>query len=147
MIFSPARQDVKASFDASLLAAATSDQDIVQEFFTRFFARHPGQRDSFNRPNTTQGAMVNEMIALLEAIAAQEIWADQTLESSVALHQSYGEICPHLFESALNILKDTMASVAGEKWHPEYELSWQQLIKQTQDKIEKIFGEGADRPH
>lgn len=129
-------------FNASLEAAAASGVDIIPEFFSRFFAAHPEQRDSFCRPNSTQGAMVNEMILMLGGIAAGDAWTNEALETSVGMHQSYGEIGPDLYDSALTILRQTVATSAGTAWREDYDAVWHQLGSQLTQKIKTIHKGG-----
>lgn len=132
-----------ATFEASLATVAKSDVDIVPEFFSRFFAAHPEQREGFYRPGATQGAMVNEMISFLAAVAAREEWVLGAIEDSMAKHQSYGVVAPELFKSALDILVETMAAVAGTEWRAEYADLWSLLTSQLMQQIRQAY-QGPD---
>lgn len=112
--------DDAALLQEALEAVADSGIDIVPLFFERFFEIHPEQRDSFNRPVATQGAMVNEMLEYICAIAVREEWVEASIAATLAKHHSYGDINGALFGSALNILTDALAAAAGAAWTPEF---------------------------
>lgn len=113
-----------ALIEASLEAVAASGIDIVPEFFARFFAHWPEQCDNFQRPLTSQGEMVTEMLDFLIAQASGEGWTVESFESCMDRHHSYADIDPADFAQSLAILVETLAAVAGPGWKPEFTLAW-----------------------
>lgn len=117
-------------FDASIEAVALTGVDIVPLFFEHLFERYPEQRDNFQRPAATQGAMVNDMIALLSEFASGNPTAQVRLQDCLDRHQSYGPIEIEHFTEAWNILLKTCAAVTGDDWNPLFSGLWSNLIAQ-----------------
>ncbi|WP_225008838.1 globin [Novosphingobium percolationis] len=120
---------------ASLDAVAETDIDITPIFFERFFAAHPEHRDSFNRPQATQGAMVNEMIEYLAALEVNDPWALEAIDAMVAKHHSYGDISESVFDDALDILVETLEEVAGERWTAQNSARWRAQASRMKGRI------------
>lgn len=116
--------DAARLIKASLEAVVASGIDIVPEFFARFFAIWPEQRDNFQRPLATQGQMVTEMLDFLMAQASGEVWVARSFESCVDRHHSYGAIAPADFARCLTLLVETLAHAAGPCWKPEFTRAW-----------------------
>lgn len=121
--------DDRALMEASLEVVANSGIDIVAEFFDRFFAAYPEQRDSFQRPQATQGAMVTEMLDYLLAQGAQEGWVDGSFAECTQRHDSYSNIAPVDFANTLRILVQTLAFAAGAEWRPQFSDVWGRQIE------------------
>lgn len=117
-------------FDASIEAVALTGVDIVPLFFERLFERYPEQRDNFQRPAATQGAMVDDMIALLAEFASGSPTARAALHDCLDRHQSYGPIAIEHFTEAWNILLKTCEVVAGRDWSTRFSQYWSNLVAQ-----------------
>ncbi|MEL0252526.1 MAG: globin [Novosphingobium sp.] len=117
-------------FAASIEAVALTGVDIVPLFFERLFERYPEQRDNFQRPAATQGAMVNDMITMLAQFASGSPTARATLHDCLDRHQSYGPIAIEHFTEAWNILLKTCEVVAGGDWSTRFSQLWSNLIPQ-----------------
>ena len=113
-----------AILEESLYAVSANDEDITPRFFERFFALHPGQRANFFHPNITCGAMVNEILQSLLGLATQESWVPTSIQSLVIAHRSYGDIPLALYDEALDLLVETLALAAGERWTTQYDAAW-----------------------
>lgn len=118
-------------FDASIEAVALTGVDIVPLFFERLFERYPEQRDNFQRPAATQGAMVNDMVALLAEFASASPTAQATLQDCLDRHQSYGPIAIEHFTEAWNILLKTCEAVAAGDWGARFSQLWSNLVAQA----------------
>lgn len=123
--------------EASIEAVARADVDIVPAFFERFYAAHPEQRDNFNRPGATQGAMVNEMLTILGLLADDKAASDALVADCLARHHSYGDIAGTDFTEAVQILMETMQAAAGPAWLPDYSTAWSTLLGRLQDCVER----------
>lgn len=129
--------------EASLEAVVGDGLDIVPFFFARFFAAHPDQQHNFQRPQATQGAMVNEMLDYLIAIDGNEVWLKDALDATLAKHHSYGDLAVPVFESALNILVTTLAQAAGGRWTPCFQAEWDRRIGAVMAMIRLLSSDGA----
>ncbi|MFM6830671.1 MAG: globin [Novosphingobium sp.] len=123
-------------FEASIEAVALTSIDVVPMFFDWFFQAQPEQRDNFNRPGATQGAMVNEMIAFLADLACGDASVDHRIHDCISRHHSYGAIASAQFAEACEVLHETMKSAAGRNWVPEYSRVWAMLIDRLRTRAE-----------
>lgn len=117
-----------ALLENSVEAVAGSGIDIVPEFFDRFYAAWPEQRDNFNRPGTTYGAMVNEMLSVLALLAGTDNGSEMVMADCIARHHSYGQIAGADFASAVRLLMDTMRHAAGSAWQADHTNVWEKLL-------------------
>lgn len=124
--------------DASLEAVAQSGVDIVPAYFERFYSTFPEQLEAFNRPNATQGAMVNEMISFIAASASEEAWVDAAVDDTAARHSSYGEISPDQFKRAIDILIEVLANAGGAAWRPEHTDVWLVHAKRIEARLRQF---------
>lgn len=123
---------------ASLDVVAETGIDITPIFFDRFFSDHPDQRDAFNRPQTTQGAMINEIIDFIIALEADDDWITDAINSTVAKHHSYGDISPVDFENVLRTLVETLSTVADQRWTFDFSQAWFTQISRLMKIIRTI---------
>jgi len=110
--------------EQSLWAVAESGEDITPHFFKRLFESYPDQEKSFYHPADTCGTMVNEMIEMLMALAAEETWVDNSTRSLVMAHRCFGDIKLPLYAESLQLLIDTLADLASDNWTPEFDKAW-----------------------
>jgi len=110
--------------EQSLHAVAEADEDITPHFFARLFARHPDQKANFFHPDITCGPMVNEILESLMGLAADEGWVRSSIQELVIAHRSFGDIPLPLYGEVFDIMIETLASIAGERWTPAYEAAW-----------------------
>ncbi|MBC2670603.1 globin [Novosphingobium piscinae] len=123
--------------EASIEAVAGTGLDVVPEFFARFYEAWPEQRDDFSRPATTQGAMVNEMLAILAALATDDPVGDALIADCTARHHSYGAIAAADFTEAARMLMDTMQRAAGSAWRAEHTQVWSALLTRLRDAVDR----------
>jgi hemoglobin-like flavoprotein len=121
--------------EESLYAVTADGEDITRRFFDRFFALHPDQRTNFFHPDSTCGAMVNEILQSLMGLATQESWVPTSIQSLVIAHRSYGDIPLVLYNEALDLLVDTLAAAAGNRWTAQYDAAWRQQCAQLKEMI------------
>lgn len=121
--------------EESLYAVTADGEDITRRFFDRFFALHPDQRTNFFHPDSTCGAMVNEILQSLMGLATQEGWVPTSIQSLVIAHRSYGDIPLELYDEALDLLVDTLAAAAGDRWTAQYDAAWRQQCVQLKEMI------------
>jgi hypothetical protein len=81
----------------------------------------------FFQPAVTCGAMVNEILESLLALAAGEAWVDTSIHNMVIAHRCYGNFGLPLYAELLDLFVDTMADLAGERWSAEYDAAWRRL--------------------
>lgn len=127
-----------ALLENSVEAVAGAGIDIVPEFFDRFYSAWPDQQDNFNRPGTTHGAMVKEMLSVLALLAGNDNGSDLVLADCLARHQSYGQIAGPDFANAVRLLMETMRQAAGSAWQVEYTDVWEQLLAQLDAAVAHI---------
>lgn len=123
---------------ASLEAVALSGEDIVPHFFGSFFRAFPEQRDLFQRPQATQGKMVNEMISLIQGVAANLEWVDEVMVDCVARHHRYGNLTVSQFRIAIDILIETLATIASSGWRTEFSHAWSTVVDQMIRRLSYI---------
>jgi len=131
--------DTADILEHALMAVAEADEDITPHFFKRLFDRHPEQQASFYHPAVTCGTMVNEMIELLTALAAEERWVDGSTQSLVMAHRCYGDIALPLYGESLDLLIDTFADLAGDRWTPEFDMAWRAVAQRFKTIIEQAY--------
>lgn len=116
--------DLRDVLEQSLYAVADAGEDITPHFFARFFARRPEQQALFFQPTVTCGAMVNEILDSLLALATREGWVDTSIHNLVIAHRCYGNFPLPLYAELLDTFVDTLAGLAGDRWSAEYDKAW-----------------------
>jgi hemoglobin-like flavoprotein len=122
--------DIGEVLERSLYAVAESGEDITPYFFDRFFARHPDQKAMFFQPAVTCGAMVNEILDSLLALASREGWVTASIHNLVVAHRCYGNFPLPLYAELLDLFVETLAGLAGERWSDEYDAAWRQVTSE-----------------
>jgi hemoglobin-like flavoprotein len=117
----------------ALYAVAESGVDIVPLFFERFDAACPEQATLFCNRGSAEGLMVNEMLSMLLAQAAEEPWLPTMMRAQINTHHDHGDIQLEQYRVTLGLLMETLQSVAGERWTPAFSEAWQ-------DACDKLFG-------
>src|SRR3546814_12943797 len=82
------------TMERSLEAVMAVGKDITPFFYDSFFALYPDQRANFYHFESTSGTMVNEMITSVLALASNEAWLTNSVQTFVTTHRSYGDIPP-----------------------------------------------------
>lgn len=113
--------------ERSLYAVAESGEDVTPHFFKRFFARHPDQEAMFFQPSVSCGAMVNEILESLIALATQEGWVETSIHNLVIAHRCYGNFPLPLYAELLDLFVETLADLAGPRWTAEFDAAWRQV--------------------
>lgn len=121
--------------EQSLYAVAESGEDITPHFFARLFARHPDQEAMFFQPSVSCGAMVNEILESLMALANRESWVSGSIHNLVISHRCYGDFPLPLYAEVLDLFIETLAELAGERWSAEYEAAWRSATADLQALI------------
>lgn len=109
---------------ASLEAVAESGGDIVPRFFARFHADYPQDEAMFHNPGSSHGAMVNEIMDTLLALASGEEWVELMLRNQVRTHHDHGDIPLERYAQALDLFLAVLADAAGAAWRPEHGQAW-----------------------
>ncbi|MBU6268764.1 MAG: globin [Sphingomonadales bacterium] len=109
---------------ASLDAVAVADVDIVPRYFERFLAGRPDEAALFHNRAASHGAMVNEMLTMLLAQAADEGWVPMMMRAQVTTHHDHGDIALDRYRDALDLLVEVLAEAAGPRWRPEFDRVW-----------------------
>ena len=124
---------------ASLEAVAATDRDIVPLFFARFFAEHPADRANFHNAASSQGTMVNEMLAMLLALAAGEPWVEMMMRAQLRTHDDHGEIALERYRDTLDMLVDILRDTAGPPWNAQWEAIWRRQADRLFALIERHY--------
>ena len=109
---------------ASLDAVADAEVDIVPRFFARFYADHPQDRAMFHNPGSSHGAMVNEIMDTLLALAGGEEWVELMLRNQVRTHHDHGDIPLERYAQALDLFIAVLAEAAGPAWTAAHHHAW-----------------------
>lgn len=109
---------------ASLEAVAAADVDLVPRFFARFYGAHPQDRVMFHNPGSSHGAMVNEIMDTLLALASGEEWVELMLRNQVRTHHDHGDIPLDRYAQALDLFLDVLADAAGPAWTADCQHAW-----------------------
>jgi hemoglobin-like flavoprotein len=120
----PIEREPAAALNASLEAIADQGIDIVPRFFACFYAEFPAQRERFCNRKSSEGLMVNEMIAMILAAANREPWLDMMMRAQVNTHHSHGDISQEQYQRSLSILVDVLRNAAGNTWNDRAEQAW-----------------------
>lgn len=123
----------------SLEAVAEAEVDIVPVFFARFFGAHPAERANFHNPASSQGAMVNEIMDTLLAIASGEEWVPLMLRNQVRTHHDHGDIALERYAQALDLFVTVLAEAAGPRWLPAHERAWREQAERMAALIERYY--------
>ena len=110
--------------EATLVAIAQADIDIIPGLFKRFFAAFPEQRPAFINLAAASGRMTNETIEALVGLAADESWVPVTITNFVDLHRNYGEIPQSHYMAFVDMVVDELANAAGSGWSDHQERAW-----------------------
>ncbi len=125
--------------ERSLWAVAEADRDITPIFFERLFSRYPQQRRYFHHADSTCGAMVNEMIETLLGLAAGDGWVERSTQSLVLAHRCYGEILLAHYTDSIDMLIDSLAEVAGDRWSKQFETAWREQGSALKALIARVY--------
>lgn len=109
---------------ASLEAVAETGTDIVPRFFARFFADHPQDKAMFHNPGSSHGAMVNEIMDTLLALASGEEWVELMLRNQVRTHHDHGDIPLERYAQSLDLFLAVLADAAGPAWTSACQQAW-----------------------
>lgn len=123
----------------SLEAVAASEVDIVPVFFERFFAAHPGERANFHNPRSSEGLMVNEIMSMLLALAADEDWLPMMLRNQVRTHHDHGDLVLERYRDVLELFVTVLGETAGPRWLPAYEAAWREQAARMFSLIERYY--------
>ena len=110
--------------EATLVAIAEADIDIIPGLFERFFAAFPEQRPAFINLAAASGRMANETIEALVGLAADESWVPVTITNFVDLHRNYGEIPQAHYTTFVDMVVDALADAAAAGWNDQQERAW-----------------------
>ena len=119
----------------TLEAVAAADVDIVPRFFARFFADHPAEQANFHNPGSSHGAMVNEILDTLLALASGEDWVELMLRNQVRTHHDHGDIALERYAQALDLFIAVLAEAAGPAWTAGQHRAW----RDQADRMEAII--------
>lgn len=109
---------------ASLDLLAERDVDLVPRFFTRFYADHPQDRAMFHNPGSSHGAMLNEIMDTLLALASGEEWVELMLRNQVRTHHDHGHIPLERYRQVLDLFVAVLADTAGPDWQRDWDRAW-----------------------
>ncbi len=110
--------------EATLVAIAEANIDIIPGLFERFFATFPEQRPAFINLAAASGRMTNETIEALVGLAADESWVPVTITNFVDLHRNYGEIPQSHYMAFVDMVVEELANAAGSGWNDHQERAW-----------------------
>jgi hemoglobin-like flavoprotein len=123
----------------TLLAIGESGIDIVLRFFQRFYAAFPEERARFCNRNSSEGLMVNEMLAMLLAQAAHEPWLATMMRAQVNTHHDHGDIALGQYRQAFAMLLAVLAEAAGPAWTPSAAQAWDDSAADLYALIERFY--------
>lgn len=109
---------------ASLELLAMRDVDLVPRFFARFYADHPEDRAMFHNPGSSHGAMVNEIMDTLLALARDEEWVELMLRNQVRTHHDHGDIALERYAQTLDLFLAVLAEAGGAQWQADWDQAW-----------------------
>ena len=121
--------------EATLVAIAEADIDIVPGLFEHFFAAFPEQRPAFINLAAASGRMTNETIEALLGLAADESWVPVTITNFVDLHRNYGEIPNAQYWAFVDMVVDALADAAGTGWSDRQERAWRNQARRLNAMI------------
>lgn len=123
----------------SLDHIANADIDIVPLFFDAFYASYPEERERFCNRASSEGLMVNEMIAMLLASANQEPWLGTMMRAQVNTHHDHGKIALEQYRTALNLLVSVLRVSAGTNWNEDTAAAWNFHARALFQFIERFY--------
>ncbi len=114
----------------SLELAAERGGDITARVYDKLFTRHPETKPLFVRDRTgaVKGEMLSRVFETILDFIDTRAYADHLIQCEVITHEGYGvprEIFGHFFEA----VADTLRDVLGADWTPQFEQSWQRLLR------------------
>lgn len=80
--------------------------------------------------------MVNEILSMLLAYAAQELWLRAMMRTQVNRHHDHGSIELTQYQQALALLATVLSEACGEDWRPEFE----QSRRESEEELFQIIG-------
>lgn len=128
-----------ATLMASMDAIVADGVDIVPLFFARFFRANPGEQEKFHNKVSSHGNMVNEIMGLLLAVAAEEGWVEMFTRAQLRTHEGYGEIALERYREALAMFVDVLGEAAGPRWTPEWDQCWREQAARLMETIERWY--------
>jgi hemoglobin-like flavoprotein len=135
-----------AEMEATLVAVAEADIDIIPTLFDRFFATFPEQRPAFINLAAASGRMTNETIEALVGLATDESWVPVTITNFVDLHRNYGEIPQGHYTAFVDMVVDALADAAGAEWNDHQAQAWRTQAKRLNMMIaEACQGQTPER--
>jgi hemoglobin-like flavoprotein len=113
----------------SLELAAERCEDLTPPVYERLFREHPEMKPHFWRD--TNGAIKGEMLArVIEAILdfiGERQYAHHLIQCEVVTHAGY-DVPPDVFATFFGTVAETLKSIIGSDWRPEFETSWRELL-------------------
>jgi len=125
--------------EESLWFIAETGEDITPHFFGRLFARYPEQKQAFHHYDSTCGTMVNEMLESLLALAAHEEWVERSTQSLVIAHRCYGAITLPQYADSIDMLIDTLAELAADRWSDRHDKAWRAQANSLKAIVERAY--------
>src|SRR4051812_19410774 len=110
---------LEESFDA----VAPRGDELIEDFYARLFATAPAVKALFPEDMTRQRAMLLSALVLLRKSLRDLDRIVPTLHKLGARHVAYGAKPEH-YPLVGQVLIESMATLAGDAWLPEYESAW-----------------------
>lgn len=110
--------------EATLLAIAEADVDIIPSLFDRFFTAFPDQRAAFINLGAATGRMTSETIEAMIGLANGESWVPVTITNFVDLHRNYGEIRFEHYAAFVDMTVDALADAVPQNWTAAQNEAW-----------------------
>ncbi len=131
----PAYEALMASMDAIVADGV----DIVPMFFAHFFRANPAEQAKFHNKLSSHGNMVNEIMGLLLAVAAEEPWVEMFTRAQLRTHEGYGDIALERYREALDMFVDVLGESAGARWTAEWDRCWRDQAARLMVMIERWY--------
>jgi hemoglobin-like flavoprotein len=110
---------LETSFDL----VAPRGEELMDEFYARFFAAAPSARPLYPADMKAQKTMFLAALVLLRKSLRDLDGILPTLRSLGARHVAYGAMPEHYAVAGRALIR-SMAGIAGPAWKPEYEQAW-----------------------
>ncbi len=118
---------------ASLERLSGREPELVDQFYSLFFERHPEVTKLFgNHSLSEQEEMVRETLVSVVAYIENEPWLETNLVAMGKSHAEYG-VKDHMYEWMVECMLDALERILGVRHRDEYVPAWRNALLHITD--------------
>ena len=125
---------------ASLERLSGRESELVQQFYTLFFERHPEVTPLFGKHSVSeQEEMVRETLVSMVALVENEPWLQTNLEAMGKSHAEYG-VEDRMYDWMVECMLDAVERILGADCRDQYVSAWRSALGYLTDVMRAAGG-------